>query len=263
MKKKLILLLLFISIFSFTKINIVKASQDENDALWKGFVEKYQQAKIFQMLLSVETNEINLESSNDSLKISIKDNNLNETIVINFTYNNGILSLVPSKEAKNSLIEELLSSNSISALADMKGYNSEKLNAWMESKEETDFTLEKDGIEMETIKKTFQNEHSTVTTEIIIKFELDIKNGLKSFANSETNNNDKKNQDVEIKEDTSKEEIKEDTSKEEIKEDTSKEENVLENPQTGHNVMIFLAIIVLILTCGIISYVGLQKNNNF
>ena len=70
-------------------------------------------------------------------------------------------------------------------LAQLKGYDIQKVHDWLEKKEA--YTLETDGIELKTKEITITEEDDAGSAELtvdkILSFSLDIKNGLKTFSN--------------------------------------------------------------------------------
>jgi hypothetical protein len=159
----------------------------ENKALWNKFVEEFKKTDIYKLLADVETNTIDVTSTEKTLKIVANDGK--KSVTTNFTYDNGIVSFVPSDNVETALVDGIWISNAIATLSNIKGYDPEKVNEWI--KEDRKFTLKDDGIEMTTEK--FKS--GSISGDRCTSFKLDIKNGLKSFANK--------------KEETKKEEIKE------------------------------------------------------
>ena len=205
-----------------------------NDELWELFVEKY---KTTELVKFFEENKSTIEitSTKDTLKIVHSDDTNSWTT--NFTYKNGILTYIPSNDKTSMMVEGIWVSNAIYALADLYGYDIEKVNEWAEENTNNKLTLEKDGIEFELINIKEEANSPGITSSMEVEtyssFKLDVAKGLKYFN-----------------------ELK----KEDVKEESKSEEKV-NNPNTGIN--LGFGILTLILIISTIGYFLIRKQSKF
>ena len=202
----------------------------EEETLWNNFVSEFKKTSVIEYLEDAG-NTINITSTDNTLKIEMSDGTNNWTT--NFTYANGILTYVPSISDENKLIDSIWVGNTMTTLAGIKGYDGEKLSAWLESK--NDFDLIKDGIEfIETeleINESGSGVDFSMSSTAFSSFKLDIKNGLKTF-------------------------------KSEFGSENSNEQNeVVKNPKTGLFTGVGVVGTVGVLSFG--AYLILKKKNAF
>lgn len=214
----------------------------EEDELWDKFVEKY---KSTELIKSYEDSEATVEitSTENSLKVVLT--NETKSWTTNFTYEDGILTYVPSNNEESMMKEGIFVSNAIYALADLYEYDIEQLKAWLKENDPKDFTLEKDGVEVKLIKIEQESNGSSISVETPSSFKLDLKSGLKSFEKYLNEENKEE-----------KEEIKTENKKEE---NTSKDK--VENPKTGMN--LGFGILILVILMGGIGYFLIRKQSKF
>lgn len=145
------------------------------DELWEKFVEKYKNTEVLDLFN--ENYNFEVQSTDNSLKVAYSNNEgINgET---NFSYENGILTYIPSEDESVKFLESLLVANSLQAIVDLYGYDVEKIDAWVE--QDRKFTLAADGIEFEKVTKKDVDGNSTLEYDVFNSFKMDIR-GLKSF----------------------------------------------------------------------------------
>lgn len=165
------------------KLNVVGGSNvSEDDKLWNEFVEAFKNTEYLKKWIESTTNTIAITSTDSTLKAVFS--NGNTTWTSNFTYADGVIKFVPFDD-KNAYIDQLFVENCIVTLAQLKGYDIQKVHDWLEKKEA--YTLETDGIELKTKEITITEEDDAGSAELtvdkILSFSLDIKNGLKTFSN--------------------------------------------------------------------------------
>lgn len=202
----------------------------EDDKIWENFVSEFKKTSVIEYLEDAG-NTINITSTDNTLKIEMSDGTNNWTT--NFTYANGILTYVPSISDENKLIDSIWVGNAVSTLATIKGYDQEKLSAWLESK--NNFDLIKDGIEfIETEIETNESGSGvdfSMTSNAFSSFKLDIKNGLKTFKSESGSEN------------------------------SNEQNEVVKNPKTGLFTGVGVAGTVGVLSFG--AYLILKKKNAF
>lgn len=172
-------------IITVSKENIVGGTYiSEEEILWNKFVEAYKKTDLVKDVQKIETNTVNITSTSSSLKVDFSDGTNSWTT--NFTYANGIVTYVPSNSEDTAMVDGIWISNCLYALANIKGYELEKVSSLL--KEDKKYTLINDGIEFE-VKEVNQEYNSSETNGTIFEktyssFKLDIKNGLKNFSSN-------------------------------------------------------------------------------
>lgn len=206
----------------------------EEETLWNNFVEAFKKTELVKTLEEPEDNTINITNTSDSLKVVMSDGTNSWTT--DFTYADGVVTFVPSNNEDNALVDGLWVANCIYALAELKGYDVDKLSEWLD--EDKAYTLAVDGIELETEEFTTTDENelgtSTLTTDKILSFKLDIKNGLKTFSNK-------------------------------VEEDQKDvvEDEVVENPKTGDATRYIILGLGASLVIGTVAYMKSRKYSKF
>lgn len=210
-------------VITISKDHVVGGTHtSETETLWEDFVEAYKNTGYLEEYFK----EVKVTHTSDSLKvITIYEDESFET---NFTYKDGIITLIPTEIDEESFVELFKIENCIYAIADLKKYDIEALIEYINSKET--FTLENDGFEL-TEKDVTLDESTSFNR--IASFKLDIQNGIKSYKPSNK------------------------VVKEEVKNE------VIENPKIGdttRNVIITLSASALV---GIVVYKRLKKYSKF
>lgn len=206
----------------------------EEETLWNNFVEAFKKTELVKTLEEPEDNTINITNTSDSLKVVMSDGTNSWTT--DFTYADGVVTFVPSNNEDNALVDGLWVANCIYALAELKGYDVDKLSEWLD--EDKAYTLAVDGIELETEEFTTTDENelgtSPLTTDKILSFKLDIKNGLKTFSNK-------------------------------VEEDQKDvvEDEVVENPKTGDATRYIILGLGASLVIGTVAYMKSRKYSKF
>lgn len=206
----------------------------EEETLWNNFVEAFKKTELVKTLEEPESNSVNITNTSDSLKVVMSDGTNSWTT--DFTYADGVVTFVPSNNEDNALVDGLWVANCIYALAELKGYDVDKLSEWLD--EDKAYTLAVDGIELETEEFTTTDENelgtSTLTTDKILSFKLDIKNGLKTFSNK-------------------------------VEEDQKDvvEDEVVENPKTGDATRYIILGLGASLVIGTVAYMKSRKYSKF
>lgn len=206
----------------------------EEETLWNNFVEAFKKTELVKTLEEPESNSVNITNTSDSLKVVMSDGTKSWTT--DFTYADGVVTFVPSNNEDNALVDGLWVANCIYALAELKGYDVDKLSEWLD--EDKAYTLAVDGIELETEEFTTTDENelgtSTLTTDKILSFKLDIKNGLKTFSNK-------------------------------VEEDQKDvvEDEVVENPKTGDATRYIILGLGASLVIGTVAYMKSRKYSKF
>ena len=79
--------------------------------------------------------------------------------------------------------EDVFIGNALFALCDLKGYDYEKVVAWLDENKDKGLNLVKNGIVIDTVEQTETTKEdggeTTITIDKVTTFKLDIKNGLK------------------------------------------------------------------------------------
>ncbi|MCM1370334.1 MAG: hypothetical protein NC181_00375 [Clostridium sp.] len=223
-------------VITVSKDYVVGGSKiSEEDKLWNNFVSKYKTTDLVKMLSEGEDTTINITSTDDTLKIEFT--NGADTTTTNFTYSNGIVAYTPPINAtdNNLIMDNMWVTNCIYAIADLKGYDIEKLITWLGENENPNLATH--GIEIKTEKNTIHLEDVsdvnintgsiTLTTGKILSFKLDIKNGLK-ITNTE-----------------------------------EKKDTVVKNPETGDKSSIIVFASIATLLIGTVAYIKLKKYSKF
>lgn len=201
----------------------VEDNEDEDEkTLWERFIEEYKKTELVNLIGSFEKNSINITSTSDSLKIEFS--NEKEKTITNFTYKDGIVTYVPASSEEGIISDGIWIANCIYALANLKGYDIELLNSFMD--QDRKFTLEEDGVEFEIL----EYDSGEISGTTFSSFKLDIKNGLKSLSKFEKENDDTIVEKVPVP-------------------------DTLSNPS-----VIAIAIGVLLIFGGVILYFGIIKN---
>lgn len=193
----------------------------ENEKLWDNFIEVFKTAK-YAKEFSQNGYTSDITSTSDSLKITLS--NEKNTWITNFSYSNGIITYIPADNTTEMLIDNIWINNCVYALAQIKGYDTEKLMDWL-NKQSNSLTLNNDGIEYELKEIKVDNTDQTGT--IISSFKLDIKNGIKNFANNNQTNTDQN----------------------------------IKNPKTGDLTKLVLLILTTSLAIGILCYIKSKESN--
>lgn len=255
MKKiKMLFCSLVIVLTIFLSISNVFAVTDTE--LLNLYVEKFKNTEFLNSLKG-EDEELDVITTTDTIKFIIKTEE--EEATVNYTYNNGILSFVPSNDSDLYFTEVLSHVNAIYALGDLKEYETEKLEDYINSIEDPNvLTLEDDGIEFKTEEyieeETVDGVTSTSTIDKVTSFKLDLRNGFKKLNTNQSEAGDENvNQDSTVE----KEEQPEEDKPEEFK----PEENNVENPKTG--VVLSYGILMLILIISSIVYFLIRKKSKF
>ena len=169
-------------------VNVVDGlNPNTKDELWEKFVEKYKKTGILDSF--EDTYNFDIQSTENSLKI-IYSNNEGISGETNFSYEDGILTYIPSKDESLKFLETLFVSNSIQAVVDLYGYDSKKIDAWVE--QDRKLTLDNDGIEFEKVTKKEVDGDSFLQYDIFNSFKIDIR-GFKSFESENKPEELKKN----------------------------------------------------------------------
>jgi len=161
----------------------------EVDQYWEEFVAAFKNSELAVSLIDVNEGST-IVHTEDSLTVTITNLEENVNHVTKFTYDSatGVISYVPFGEvnADNALlafIDNIWIANTLYALSEVKGYDVEKVDEWMEKLENP--TLEKDGISF--IEKQFIHKEESegvsgsISIDYCTKYELDIVNGLKTY----------------------------------------------------------------------------------
>lgn len=194
-----------------------------NDELWELFVEKYKSTGAIEELAKDDI-DVEITHTKNSLKIETSKGDIKFTT--NFTYEDGVLTYVPSDDNASMIGGSSWVLNALYAVADIYDYNIEELNEWLELNKQNEFTLEKDGVEFKFSKIETEDE----SIEVFSSFKLDIRKGLSKF------------------------------NKEEIKEEPKTEEKV-NNPNTGIN--LGFGILTLVIMISGIGYFLIRKQSKF
>lgn len=226
-------------IITVSKENVVGGSYvSENETIWNNFVAKYKTTEFIKTLIDGE----NITSTDSTLKILFNDGT--NTLTTNFTYADGVVEYVPSNNEDNAIVDSLWVINCIYALAELKGYDIDKLSEWLD--EDREYTLAVDGIELKTEEFTTTDEsefgESTLTIDKILSFKLDIKNGLKTFSNKV--------------EEAKKDEVVDESLNEVVDE-------VVENPKTGDATRYIILSLGTLLVIGTLIYMKIRKYSKF
>ena len=159
----------------------------EDDAIWTEFVEKFKNTELLKSWKETTIGTYNITSTDNTLKIDFTNDE--GTLTTNFTYANGVIKFIPSKNSDNNsniIIDQMLVANCIHTIAELKGYDVDKVTDWVEKN--GPFKLENDGLELKKEEVTITGEDDAGTTKItvdkILSFSLDIKNGLKTYNNT-------------------------------------------------------------------------------
>lgn len=206
----------------------------EEETLWNNFVEAFKKTELVKTLEGPESNTISITNTSDSLKVVMSDGTNSWTT--DFTYANGVVTFVPSNNEDNALVDSLWVANCIYALAELKGYDVDKLSEWLD--EDKAYTLAVDGIELETEEFTTTDENEfgsfKLTTDKVLSFKLDIKNGLKTFSNK-------------------------------VEEDKKDElaDEVVENPKTGDATRYIILGLGVSIVIGTVAYLKSRKYSKF
>jgi len=197
----------------------------EDEKIWNNFVDKFKKTDLVE---TFEDGSLTITSTENSMRIESIDSD-NVSTITNFSYNKGILTLIPSNNDLDAFGQILWVGNSLIALSDLKNYDFDKLDKWLECVNPNELKLEKDGIEVKTEKFQYTEDENGLTVNMsgdkILSFKLDIKNGLKSFN---PNNNSQK---------------------------------PVENPKTGKNLGYGVLLIIILLSA--VSYIIIRKKSKF
>lgn len=206
---------------------------DENDTLWEEFVDKFKKTETVEVYEEPDDNSVIIESTDKTLKVTLHSNGSNT--VTNFTYDNGIVTYVPSNNDENLFVDSIWVYNCIETLSDLKGYDIEKVSGYLE--QEKQFVLDKDGIEFAYKDVSIEGDSPFVDIGLSInafsKFKLDIKNGLKKLSDYtiDDDNSDDGNENNQ-------------TNQNKPSDSVDKNGNVTKNPQTGGIIGFFVIMII-------------------
>lgn len=166
--------------------------EKEVDKYWEKFVEAFKTNEYAKELLG-EDSGITVSHTDNSLTVTMVDTEENKTYVTKFTYDSetGIVTYVPIDEVNadnmaDAFMDSIWILNTLYAISDVKGYDSEKVLDWMETLENP--TIAKDGVAYTSkvfeIKEEGEGASVDMSIEYFTSYELDIINGLKTFNNT-------------------------------------------------------------------------------
>lgn len=151
---------------------------------WDKFVKHFKEAKILGNY-DKDTYDFKMDSTENSLSVELTYDNKKYTT--NFKYENGVLLYEPKKDSTDleRFVDSLWTLNSIYAISDLKGYNYDEVNSWVNKEKNNGLTLNQDGIEFATREYKYEKNDETgflsINSSIFDSYKLDIKNGLKKF----------------------------------------------------------------------------------
>lgn len=149
-------------------------NQDESKTFWDILIKK----------LSSGLTSSTLSHTENTLTIINKDE-LDNTYTSNFTYKDGVLSLVPVDNVtlNQALYDQMVINYIIQTYSDIKGYNYEQVQEYI--KKHPNLTLKDDGIEI-TYKEIEKEENNPdvsfqITMEIPVTFSMNLLKGFPSY----------------------------------------------------------------------------------
>ena len=166
--------------------------EKEVDEYWEKFVEAFKTNEYAKEFIEGDSG-ITITHTDNSLTVTMLDTEENKTYVTKFTYDSktGIVTYVPIENVTidnvaDAFLDSIWILNTVYAISDVKGYDVEKVEAWLETVENP--TIAKDGIEFTSKEFSYNEEGEGVsvsgTIEYFTSYKLDIINGLKTFNNT-------------------------------------------------------------------------------
>lgn len=166
-------------------VNDVVWNNFDTESIWDKFVEKFKDTELVKSFNDTKT-KVQIESTTNSLTVILTDETSSYTT--KFTYENGIITYVPSDTDEKSFVDSVWVLNSLYALADLKGYDIDNVSQWMEKNKDKSLNIKDDGLEFDTKEYIYEDETEgasvSVSGTIFTSFKLDVKNGLKSYEES-------------------------------------------------------------------------------
>lgn len=213
-------------VITVSKTNVVGGIYiSKEEKAWTEFIESFKKTEIVDFF-ETSGNTVEISSTENSLTVVTKDDT--NTVTTNFKYENGIVTYIPSGDDSDniSFIDNFWIANCLYAIADMKGYDIEKLNQWYV--EDREYTLAEDGIAVEKETTHYEEEGASITMTNTTAFSLDIVNGLKSFENMSF--------------------------------ETDGEQTITENPETNSMVYVVSGILMMVAIATLVVIIYRQKN---
>ena len=166
--------------------------EKEVDKYWEKFVEAFKTNEYAKEFIEGDSG-ITITHTDNSLTVTMLDTEENKTYVTKFTYDSktGIVTYVPIENVTidnvaDAFLDSIWILNTVYAISDVKGYDVEKVEAWLETVKNP--TIAKDGIEFTSKEFSYNEEGEGVsvsgTIEYFTSYKLDIINGLKTFNNT-------------------------------------------------------------------------------
>lgn len=194
------------SAYDFGVLTVNGTYEDEVDdtdyqSYWEEFVEKFKTVKSMEGLLDLSSNDAyTVTNTASELKIVYTGND-NLTITTIFTHEKGIVKYQPNDDEEAVLVDGMLITHAITALAEMKGYKLDEFIGWLEAQGGNELTLATHGIEFTTEPYNYSesSDGSSVNIDTVkyTKFMIDIANGVK-YSNSGVNDNLNQNADATV-----------------------------------------------------------------
>lgn len=148
--------------------------------LWEDFVKKFENSEFIKVLKEAEGNTVDIKSTDTLMTIVVTDDR-KEKFTTKFSNNKGVITYT-----SDSLDTDLLY-DTFAVISEIKGYNYDEFEEWQKNQDENNFTLDKDGFEITSIKVDEKTENSHIQGDKITSLKFDLVSGLKSFESSTYN----------------------------------------------------------------------------